>query len=498
MERRTFLRWMGLSIQTPLMGQLCQAAAKKTAPAIKRPNLVFIFPDQMRGQAMGFLGEEPVLTPRLDRLAAQSLTLPQTVSNYPLCSPFRAMLMSGRYPHASRVTDNCNSDTTPYDCELRTTEPCWSDILKEAGYALGYVGKWHLDAPRKPYVDCYNNKGPVAWNEWCPPDRRHGFDFWYAYGTYDQHTRPMYWATEAAREGFALIDQWGPEHEADMAIRYIRNEDGRFRKADRPFALVVSMNPPHMPYELVPGKYVDRYRDRTADDLCRRANIPPAGTRMGDLYRKNIKNYFAMITGVDEQVGRILDALDGQGLGEETIVVFTSDHGNCLGIHHEISKNNPFEESIRIPFLIRWPGKIKPRRDDALFSSLDMAPTLLDLMGFKKQIPPQMDGISFAGLFLTGEGARPEWQWYMATSADKPHLGRRGLRNASCTFILERKDGAADTCALYDNIADPYQLENIADQQPDRVKKLTAKLDRLLKNYSDPWARSDAAEQRSR
>ena len=236
MQRREFLATTAVAA----------IGARAGAQPTRRPNLLFVFPDQFRGSAMGFLGKEPVLTPRLDRFAGESLVLTSAVSNYPVCSPYRAMLMTGRWPHHNGVLENCTSNSEPYGCELRASDPCWSDLLHEQGYSLGYIGKWHLDSPRKPYVDCANNKGATAWNEWCPPRRRHGFDHWYAYGTYDAHLRPMYWANDTPREQPLWIDQWGPEHEADQAIAYLRNEHGQ-RRADQPFALVVSMNPPHTP-----------------------------------------------------------------------------------------------------------------------------------------------------------------------------------------------------------------------------------------------------------
>ena len=180
MDRRDFLKAAGVSAMSVGLGGCLESSRRISDKEGKGPNLVFVFPDQMRGQAMGFLNEEPVITPNLDKFAKESLVLPQTVSNYPVCSPFRAMLMTGKYPHATKVLNNCYSETTPYDCQLKTDERCWSDILKEKGYSLGYIGKWHLDSPYKPYIDCKNNKGKTAWNEWCPPGRRHGFDFWYA------------------------------------------------------------------------------------------------------------------------------------------------------------------------------------------------------------------------------------------------------------------------------------------------------------------------------
>ncbi|MBN2512018.1 MAG: sulfatase [Sedimentisphaerales bacterium] len=487
MDRRAFLKTAGNSTMVMALTGCMHSVHSQSGQIGQPPNIVLVFPDQMRGQAMGFLGQEPVLTPNLDRFAGQSLVLPQTVSNYPVCSPFRAMLMTGKYPHANYVISNCNTESAPFNCQLQESERCWSDILKDKGYSLGYIGKWHLDSPHKPYIKCSNNSETFAWNEWCPPGRRHGFDFWYAYGTYDRHTRPMYWKTDAGREAFHYVNQWGPEHEADLAIQYIANENGRFRDSNKPFALVVSMNPPHMPYNLVPQRYVDQYQDKTLEELCLRPNIPPAEKKFGKYYRDHIRHYYAMITGVDEQFGRILNTLKEKGLEDNTIVVFTSDHGNCLGIHDMIAKNNHYEESMRIPFLIRWPGKIQPRQDDLLFSSLDICPTLLDLAGCKQDILNDVDGISYAGQFMDTQGKRPEWQWYMWVPPGKPQRGRRGLRNQHYTFVISKAEGKPQEIYLYDNVADPYQMENIADSDPQLVAKLTNTLKKVLTQYRDPW-----------
>ena len=162
----------------------------------------------------------------------------------------------------------------------------------------------------------------------------------------------MYWSTHAPRDSFNIVNEWGPAYETNLAINYIENQKNEYRQAGKPFALVVSMNPPHMPYDAVPKKYKELYEDIPMDDLTIRPNIPLAGTKWGDYFRMNIKNYYAMMTGIDEQVGRLLITLKGQGLSENTIVVFTSDHGNCLGIHDKISKSNYYEESVRVPFLI--------------------------------------------------------------------------------------------------------------------------------------------------
>jgi len=313
------------------------------------------------------------------------------------------MRMTGKYPHANGVLSNCNSAGAPFACERCRTDRCWSDVLKDRGYRLGYIGKRPLDAPYKPYVKCENNSDRLAWNEWCPPERRHGFDFWYAYGTYDYHFTPMDRTTDSTRDTPVKIHPWGPEHEADTAIAYLRNTGGKYRDAGKPFALVVAMNPPHTPYRLVPQKYLAAYEGRTYRDLINRPNVNVEGnTPGGKLARQQIKNYFAMVTGVDDQFGRILAALREEGLARDTIVAFSADHGNGLGSHEEATKNVPYEESMRVPFLIRRPSRIKPRRDPLLLSSPDIYPTLLHLMGFAADIPRDVQGVRHAlSVFLS-------------------------------------------------------------------------------------------------
>ena len=492
LNRRDFLRIAAMVS----MGAAAAACAPPT-PEVTRevvvketvlgPNLLIVYPDQMRGQAMGFLGEEPVLTPVLDRFASEGFVLTNAVANYPLCGPSRAMLMTGMYAHANRVTANCNSLTAPYDVQLQEDDRCWSDVLRDRGYSLGYVGKWHLDAPRAPYVDTANNRRDVKKNEWCPPHRRHGFDFWYAYGTYNDHTRPMYWDTDAERDEFHYVNQWGPEHEADLVIEYIANAGGRYRDPEAPFAMVVAMNPPHMPYRLVPERYVDPYRGIEIEELCRRPNIPPAGTEWGDYYRTRIRHYYAMIGGVDEQFGRILEALREQGLEEETIVVFASDHGNCLGIHDKISKFNAYEESMRVPFIIRWPGQIAPGRDDLLLSAPDVYPTLLGLMGFGEEVPHDVVGTSYARFLLGGDVARPASQLYLSMPYDEPAWGRRGVRTQRYTYVVKRMPVEPVERVLYDRLDDPYQLRNLVDERPEVVRRLTGELDAWLEMTDDPW-----------
>jgi arylsulfatase A-like enzyme len=490
-SRRDFVKTGLMAAATgSLVGELsgCGILGGRRTP----PNLLFVFPDQMRAQALGFMGEDPVITPNLDRFSEEAVAFTQAVSNYPVCSPYRGMMLTGLYPHSNGILANCNTNGAEHGYELPADARCWSDILQDNGYSLGYVGKWHLDSPHKPYVDTSNNTEEFAWNEWTPPDRRHGFGFWYAYGTYDNHDHPEYWTTDAARSQRTRVDQWSPEHEADMAIRFIRNEGGSYREEGKPWALVVSMNPPHMPYQRVPRRYLDMYGDAAPEDLINRENVVLGEDTPGaQLARRHMKNYLAQVTGVDDQFGRILDVLRLDGLDEDTIVVFTSDHGNCLGSHEEVSKNVYYEESMRIPLLIRWTGRIHPRKDDLLISTPDICPTLLELMGMGKHIPGEVEGQSRASILLDGVGERPTSQLYIWVPYGDPASGRRGVRTHRYTLSIEKDADGTTTTVLHDNVEDPYQLVNIADQRPDVVRELIqTELNPWLEKTRDPWLRA--------
>ncbi|GKG72328.1 sulfatase [Parabacteroides goldsteinii] len=452
------------------------------------PNLIFIMADQWRGDALGCLGKEAVKTPHLDQLASEGVNFTNAVSSYPVSSPARGMLMTGMYPVHSKVTGNCNSATAPYGVELPESARCWSDVLKDQGYELGYIGKWHLDSPYQPYIETSNNKGKIAWNEWCPKERRHGFSHWIAYGTYDYHLKPMYWDTDASRDEFYFVDQWGPEYETDRAIDYIANQDNKFRDTGKPFALVVSMNPPHTGYELVPDKYKEIYRDVDVETVCNSPIIAPKGTKMGDFYRKSVLDYYACMTGVDEQVGRIIRQLKEQGLFENTIVVFTSDHGDSMGMHEHIGKNIYYEEAMRIPMMISWPEKIAPRRDSTLMIAFaDLYPSLLSLMGFKEQIPAEVQTFDLSASILSQEKAQEVVQPYYYLLPENLMTGYRGLRTKKYTFVVHATNGRTDEWILFDREQDPFQRNNIAPDQPALIKQFTSQLKDWLKKTNDPF-----------
>ena len=467
----------------PILAMGIQAQEKQSSP-----NLIFIMADQWRGDALGCLGKEAVKTPHLDQLASEGVNFTNAISSYPVSSPARGMLMTGMYPVSSKVTGNCNSDTAPYGVELPESARCWSDVLKDQGYELGYIGKWHLDSPYQPYIETNNNKGKIAWNEWCPKERRHGFSHWIAYGTYDYHLKPMYWDTDASRDEFYFVDQWGPEYETDQAIDYIANRDNKLRDAGKPFALVVSMNPPHTGYELVPDKYKEIYRNVDVETVCNSPIIAPKGTKMGDFYRKSVLDYYACMTGVDEQVGRIIRQLKEQGLFDNTIVVFTSDHGDSMGMHEHIGKNIYYEKAIRIPMMISWPEKIAPRRDSTLMIAFaDLYPSLLSLMGFKDRIPAEVQTFDLSASSSSPENTQEIVQPYYYLLPENLTTGYRGLRTKKYTFAVHATNGRTDEWILFDRKQDPFLLNNIAPDQPALIKQFSNQLKDWLKKTNDPF-----------
>jgi arylsulfatase A-like enzyme len=483
-SRRDFLKrtsaFSGAAIFCP-----SASLAAENLQGPKRPNLVFMFPDQFRRQAIGFMKEDPVITPRLDEFASQSLVLTDAVSSYPVCSPFRAQLFTGKYPVSNGVTTNCNSGT---NVMLKESQRCLSDILHDNGYCLGYLGKWHLDKPHEPYVGRRRGRpgtpgGGIVWDEFVPPERRHGFKFWHAYNCRDQHMNPRYWTTEAKRQEPTYFDEWSTKHEADVAIEFIRDTHGKYRDPDKPFAIFISPNPPHTPFDQVPEKYVDMYKGKTYKDLLNRPNVDIENPHPQS--KQHVKNYFAAVTGTDEQFGRILDTLKQQKLEDNTIVVFTADHGEMMGSHSRMHKSVCYEESLGIPFIIRWPGKIPARRDNLLLSPADMMPSLLGLMGLADCIPYDVEGSDYSSIMLGRQGARPTSALYLNCSGQRG--GNRGLRTHRYTFAINRLRDEKNEVLLFDNKNDPYQLENIAESSPEVVRRLTGELNQWLRKTKDPW-----------
>ena len=442
------------------------------------------------------MNEDPVLTPNLDRLAGEGLAFTNAVSTCPICSPFRAMLMTGRFPMSTGITSNCMPGT---DLQMDENETCIGDILKTSGYWTGYIGKWHLEIPSLNRAVFPADSSTDAWDGWTPPGRRrHGFDFWYAYNCNGKHFDPNYWKDSPKRID---IDQWSVAHETDMAIEFIRQRPG-----NQPFALFMSWNPPHNPY-VAPGRYMEMYEGR---DLPDRPNVDP-----DERYRQRFRSYLAAVSSCDDHFGRLIFFLEKEGLSENTIIVFTSDHGEMMGSHGRYAKSIWYEESIGIPFIIRWEGKINPGREDMPFACYHIMPTLLGLMGIK--IPETVEGTSYAELIrgrpqekavsaviagygnpanLLAVGQKPSIWALQADSLHKSGIdwrtvGYRGLRTDRYTYVVSRgRKGAQLIRYLFDNQEDPYQLNPVIAihaGEHEVMQKLDIELKEKLEQMHDPF-----------
>ncbi|WP_427016486.1 sulfatase family protein [Pseudarthrobacter sp. P1] len=459
---------------------------------MSRTNLLFVLADQFRAMCLDTPGDggDPVSTPSLDALVAQGTSLRHAVSNYPVCSPHRAMLMTGQYPHQNHVTHNVNSLTAAWGVGLRADAPSWARVLRAAGYRTGYIGKWHLQAPAPE--DAVHGEGILEdgryWDAYSPPECRHGFDYWYSYGCCDQHLTPHYWTGGAPREQRIDIQGWSAAHETDVAINFLDDVLGNSLDDDghAPFALVVSYNPPHQPFDQLPDAWDQRYGDLGADELLPRPNVD-LDSDAGREAARIAPLYFAAVAGIDAQVGRLLDALADRGLAEDTLVVFTSDHGQQMGSHQLLYKNVPHEESMRIPFVLRWPGRIPAGPNATVLSSVDTGPTLLGLMGLADGIPAAMQGTNRAASLLDPDAADADaGALYFHYPHDPASPSLRGFRTAGWKIVATHSPATGTTVECFDLDADPYELHPLTDGRT--VAKRAARLVAELGTVGDDWA----------
>lgn len=455
---------------------------------MKKKNLLYIFADQWRAQAIGAAGEDRVSTPHMDRFAGESMAFDHAVSTYPLCSPHRASLLTGKYPYCCGMWTNCKIglDETVM---LKPQEVTISDVLHENGYETAYVGKYHLDASEMNFHE-KPESGAVNWDAFTPPgERRHHFDYWYSYGAMDKHLSPHYWKDEPKKEEGA---KWSPEHETDVVLDYL---DGRNK--EKPFCLFLSWNPPHPPYDLLPEKYADRYRGK---ELVFRGNVPDE-LRTDEAFRKKFGEYYGAIEGLDDNFGRIMEYLDREGLTEDTIVVLSADHGDCMGSHGLMGKNIWYDESIRIPLYIRGPQVVKGY-SDALIASQDHMPTLLELLD--AAVPDTVQGKSFASLargasmeeepehaFLCMIPGMPELvEEYRKLGLNNKAFGWRGIRTKDITYVVDNGTSPSETQRrlFYDNKKDPLQLNPVElDQQDAIAEAYDAVIRSYLRKTRDPF-----------
>ena len=292
---------------------------------MKKPNVIFVFADQLRYQATGFGGDVNVRTPHLDRLSRQSVNFLTAVSGCPVCSPARASLLTGQYPnkHGVFVNDVCLSNDAVSIAES----------FKGAGYDTAYIGKWHLDG--------HGRSNPI------PPERRHGFEFWRVLECTHQYNQSHYYADDDTEK--RLWDGYDAIAQTREAQHYIQN-----RTTQTPFFLMLSWGPPHAPYQTAPERYQQMY---TPEALELHPNVPAEVEAQA---RRDLAGYYAHITALDDLIHDLLETVKDCGIQDNTIFVFWSDHGDMLGSQGEHKKQtavgrihpcaapDPLSQAIRV------------------------------------------------------------------------------------------------------------------------------------------------------
>ncbi len=390
------------------------------------PNIVFLMPDQLRAHAVGCYGNREVRTPNIDRLASEGLLFEHAFANTPVCCPARANILTGRYAHRNGMVAN--------DLRLRESEVSVAAVLRDAGYRTGFIGKWHLDGGKR--LPGFVPPGP----------RRQGFEFWAANECSHDHFRNHYFRDNAEP---IPVRGFEPEGWTDLGIEFLE----RTRQDRRPFFLSLQMGPPHDPYK-APEQYRRLY------DPARLTMRPNWRAGAGVPGPDDIAEYYGMITAIDDQVGRLMAALDQLGLAGNTIVLFSSDHGDMLGSQGKRLKRKPWEESIHVPAILRYPtGVRQARRERGFFTHVDYAPTLLGMCGVPA--PRTMQGTDLSALVLGRKQPAPDsayFQIFGPYDGDGTTQGWRGVRTSR--YMYARYE--SEPWVLYDLEADPYEMKNLA------------------------------------
>lgn len=446
-DRRTFVKAAGTAAVGAMASRAIHGQAKRP------PNVIFAFSDEHRWQSLSFTQCPQVQTPHLARMAGEGMQFSHCISNYPVCSPWRGIFMSGRWPYQTGVIDN--------NLPLRP-EGTIGQAFQQAGYRTAYIGKWHLGGNRaEPF----------------------GFEHSLIWGNTNAHWASKYFPAEGdpvAYDGYNAVGM------TDQAIDFMRQHRAE------PFFLAVSWNPPHANFTDPPEDLKRLYPDTAA--LPQRPNAAAAGQAGDALGAKwpAYQGYHAHVTAIDQEMGRLMAELEQLGLADETLLVYSSDHGSMLGSHGLGGKRQPFEESIRVPFLARWPGHIPAGTTaHSLLGTIDLPPTLCELAGV--EVPGGWAGESFATTLRGEAGPEPDYQLLMHLAKDNASGGNdhpaplfRGVTTGRHTYCVYPDR----PWCLFDNEADPYQQRNLLDDpaQGATIERLRGYLADGLRAAADPFA----------
>ena len=470
MDRRAFLKTGAAGAAIALADNFANAASapSQNSSGTMQPNIIWLFGDQHRAQALSCMGDSNVSTPNIDALAGNGVHLDHAISSMPLCCPFRGSLITGCYPHKS---------VPGHEYPLPTGTPTIVDPLKAAGYHTGYFGKWHLDG--------WHERDGRAAMHIVPPDRRFGFDKWIGY----ENNNLQYDSWVHGGEGDKAFHYKLPEYETDALTNlFIDHLQERSKEPGNPFFAVLSVQPPHNPY-VAPPEYMARHK---AEDIKLRPNVPDV-KRIIERVRPELAGYYAQIENLDWNIGRIRKVLAETGLDKNTYIFFFSDHGDMHGSHGQFHKTTPYEESIRIPLIISGGVNTRPLKkgtDHSIMSQVDFAPTTLGLAGLQK--PESMQGTDYSRHLFDGKETKadPETAFIQSVvptghgdSVDHPWRG------------IVTRDGWKYVCfkgvpwLMFNLNEDPYEQVNLAHNTKFKGprKRLNAKLAEWIEKTDDKF-----------
>ena len=432
-----------------------------------RPNVLWIVADQLRFHALGVNGDPNVATPAIDALAGQGVRCTNSYSNYPVCMPFRASLMTGQYPHVNGVMRHGDF----LDPSRRTVAHEFAD----AGYRTSYVGKWHL-APESGAA-MVSPGGWAGQDFWVHPRLRGGFQDWFGFNISNNYYETYICSGEKVRP--RRLEGYQTDALTDISIAYL-SDRAASGAAGQPWFHVISYESPHPGSGGEPneGLYpvTEQYRSlHPPAGLELRPNVPPAHEPTA---RQQLAGYYRLIANLDDNIGRLLAHLDDLDLTGETLVVLLSDHGEMGGSHGLRNKQVPFEESLHVPLILRWPGRLKAGAGcDDLFSGVDIGPTTLGLCGVP--VPAEHQGFDQSATLLAPPDAAPlrgavlvQWEDTRYGFGDHPY---RAVRTRRHTHVVARDD---TFCLTFDHEVDPYELNNLYWR--DDATALRRKLDAVL------------------
>jgi len=428
--------------------------------ARRRPNVIIIYPDQMRYDAMGCAGNPCIRTPNIDRLAREGVGFSNAHTSFPLCSPFRASLMTGKYAHSHGLCAN--------HYPIKLGQRFLAEIFRDHGYKTGYVGKWHMEGGQKPgYV---------------PPDRRLGFDWFVGFNRGHSYFAPIFYRNDDPRPRTSR--RYEPDFQTDHLIEFMQScldDPGR-----PPFLAMIAYGLPHIPL-IMPDHYKDMY---SPQQVPVRLNTPKAGELSPDP-REFLARYYGLVTCVDDNVGRILNWLDENNLSDDTLVCFISDHGDQAGEHGLFDKKIYYEASMHVPLIFRWPAGRFPvaggRGVDGLVdASVDVMPTLLELC--RLPVPQEVQGRSLVPLLQGEDTVRQAAFYEICKETGGPErfpVPQRGVRTDGWLYVRTE----AEAVAMFDLEKDPLEMNNIVNA-PSYAEKQN-ELDRMVRDFmretSDGW-----------